>query len=72
MTNVTKLRRTAKTKVIAADRDVRWNFKYAEPSPETEKKLKEVAQMIYRFGARHNFFEESDLPTTSLPSPVCK
>ena len=70
MTNVTTARRSRKTKVITTEREVRWNFIYAEPSPETEKKMREVAQMIYRFGARNLFFEQPAVPFTSIPSSV--
>lgn len=49
--------RAKRTKPIRSAKDIRWHFIYAQPSEKTEEKLREVARIIYDFGASHNFFE---------------
>jgi hypothetical protein len=65
-TNVT--RRSPKTKTISSKNDVRWHFSYAEPSDAADKKVKEVAQILYRFGAEHRFFASKKTAPISKPA----
>lgn len=48
--------RPRRHKAIRRREDVRWELVYAQPSPETRRIREEVAGILHRFGACHQFF----------------
>lgn len=51
-------RRAKRTQIIRHRDEVQWEFVYAERSEETKQIRAEAAEILYKFGAQHQFFQQ--------------
>ncbi len=58
VTSVQGRRRAKRTQIIRHRDEVQWEFVYAERSEETKRIRAEAAEILYKFGAQHQFFQK--------------
>lgn len=58
VTSAQRRRRAKRTQIIRHRDEVQWEFVYAERSEETKRIRAEAAEILYKFGAQHQFFQQ--------------
>lgn len=58
VTPVQGRRRAKRTQIIRHRDEIQWEFIFAERSEETKRIRAEAAEILYKFGAEHQFFQQ--------------